>query len=82
MLGDPGTVTQEPRSHDWGLNIVRNWHLHFCMRPQTCFLSGKQLWFKQCYKGFRIITGPGESVEDYYYVEKNEFIIWNLRGKR
>jgi hypothetical protein len=32
--------------------------------------------------GARVITGPGTPVEEYYYIEKSEFIFWNLRGKK
>ena len=76
------SVTQEPRAQEWGLFQVNNWHLHFCLWPRTCYLSGKRLWFKKCYRGWRFITGPGTPVFDGYYIEKSEFIFWNLRGKK
>jgi hypothetical protein len=37
---------------------------------------------KYCYKGERMITGPGDPVFLDYYVDKTEFIIWNLKGKK
>jgi hypothetical protein len=73
---------QEPRGQDWGLNRAKLWELKICWRPQTCFLTGKQLWGKTAYKGTRWIHGPGEPVEEYYWVEKNEFIVWNLKGRK
>jgi hypothetical protein len=47
--------------------------------PRTCFLTGKPLWGKRAYRGIRWISGPGESIEEIFWVEKHEFIIWNLK---
>lgn len=77
MMDDLG-VSQSPREEDWGLNRVTDWKYKLCWRPQTCFLTGKQLWGSRAYHGTRIITGPGEPVIDDYWVEKNEFLIWRL----
>jgi hypothetical protein len=72
-------VTQGPRmADDWGLSRARGWKLVLCILPKTCFLTGKNLWGKRCYKGTRIITGPGEPVIEDYYIEKFEFIKWQL----
>ena len=73
-------VQQSPRSEDWGLKKARGWKLKRCWRPNTCFLTGRQLWGKKAYHATRIITGPGTPVEEDYWLEKNEFIMWNLRG--
>jgi hypothetical protein len=73
--------TQSPPSEDWGLNRASGWHLHFCLRPRKCFLTDRKLWFKLCYKGTRMITGPGEPVFVDYYIDKFEFIIWNLKRR-
>lgn len=75
-------VQQSPPSDDWGLNKAHGWKLKFCWLPQTCFLTGKQLWGSHAYHGARIITGPGEPVIDDYWIEKHEFLIWQItRGK-
>ena len=76
MYGD--VPDQSPRSEDWGFNKVTNWKLKRCWRPQTCFLTGKQLWGFVAYHGTRIITGPGDPVFDHYWVDKDEFLMWNL----
>jgi len=74
------TVTQAPRTEDWGLNRARGWKLKLCWTsPQTCFLTGKQLWGRQAYHGVRMIDGPGDPVINSYWIEKNEFIIWQLK---
>lgn len=76
------SVTQAPRSQDWGLRQVNNWQFQLCWMPKTCYLSGKPLWGKKCYKGSNRLTGLGTfATADDYYVEKNEFIIWNLTRK-
>lgn len=74
-----GYVSQAPREEDWGLQKAQNWQLKRCWRPETCFLTGVQLWGKKAYRGLRIITGPGEPIHEYYWVEKNEFILWKLK---
>ena len=71
-------VQQSPREEDWGLQKANGWVLKRCWRPQTCFLTGKQLWGKRAYYGVRMITGPGEPVIENYYIDKFEFIKWQL----
>jgi hypothetical protein len=63
----------------WGLSRVTAWDLELCWRPQTCFLSGQQLWGRRAYHGERWITGPGEPVVVHHWIEKNEFIMWQLK---
>lgn len=71
-------VQASPPSENWGLRKATGWKLTLCILPKTCFLSGKKLWGKRCYKGTRIITGPGEPVIEDYWIDKHEFLIWNL----
>ena len=73
-------VVGPARSEDWGLNHQTiGWHLHFCLWPRECFLTGQRIWFKTCYKGSRTITGPGEPVFIDHYVDRYEFLIWQLK---
>ena len=78
-MGDE--VQQSPLSDDWGLNKARGWKLKLCLTNKKCFLTGKSLFLKQAYYGVRTITGPGEPVFENYWIEKNEFLIWNLKGR-
>ena len=72
--------TQSPPSENWGLNHRGvKWHLHFCWLPSKCFLTDKNIWLKKCYKGTRMITGPGEPVSVDYYIDKHEFLLWQLK---
>ena len=67
-----------PPSEDWGLQKAQYWKLKLCWTPKNCFLSNKPLWGKRAYHGERWITGPGEPVVEHYWIDKNEFMIWNL----
>lgn len=76
---DPG-VMQAPIELDWGLNKVNNWNMKRCWTLQTCFLTGVRLWGKRAYHGTRVITGPGDDIIDHYWIERDEFILWKLKG--
>ena len=72
-------VTQAPPSQDWGLNRTRGWKLKMCWAPKKCFLTTKPLWGKWSYYGENWITGPGEPVVQEYWIERNEFLVWQLK---
>ena len=52
--------------------------LKFAWLPETCHLTGKRIWLKYAYRMTRIITGPGESIFEYRWHDKNAHIIWEL----
>lgn len=68
-----------PREEDWGLNRAKGWELKFCWRPKTCFLTGKQLWGKKAYRGIRWVHGPGDPIEEVYWVDKKEYFFWQFK---
>jgi len=72
-------TTQSSVYENWSLKQVRNWQLKFCWAPNRCALSGIFLWGRWAYRGIRLITGPGTPVEDVYWIDKNEFTIWQLK---
>jgi hypothetical protein len=51
----------------------------FAWFPETCHLSGKHIWLKKGYRLTRIITGPGDTIFEYRWHDKNEHIIWKLK---
>lgn len=51
----------------------------FAWLPQTCNLSGKRIWLKKGYRLTRMITGPGDTLFDYRWHDKDEHIIWKLK---
>lgn len=68
-----------PPEEDYGLTRVKWWDLKICWLPRRCFLTGQSLWGRLAYRGIRYIHGPGEPVQDIYWIEKHEFLLWNLR---
>lgn len=52
--------------------------LKFAWLPKTCYLTGNRIWLKKAYRMTRIITGPGESILEYRWHDKNAHIIWKL----
>jgi hypothetical protein len=71
-------ILQSSLSDDYGLNKARGWKLKLCWLPKKCFLSSKVLWGKNAYHAQRIITGPGDPVIEDYWLEKFEFMKWQL----
>jgi hypothetical protein len=65
--------------NDWGLNRITGWKLKRCWFPRRCFLTGKKLWSKHAYYGVNLITGPGEAITEPYWVDSDEFIMWQLK---
>ncbi len=68
-------------SGDWGLQRAQYWTLKLCWLPKKCRLSAKSLWGKRAYRGENWITGPGEPIVVYYWIDRNEFLVWNLKGR-
>ena len=74
-------VQQSPPSDDWGLNRAKGWRLKLCWLPKRCFLSKKSLWGKRAYHAVNIVTGPGDPIYVDYWLERSEFLFWNLKGR-
>ena len=53
--------------------------LKFAWLPETCYLTGNRIWLKKAYRMTRIITGPGESILEYRWHDKNTHIMWLLK---
>jgi hypothetical protein len=58
------------------------WKSKFALWPQRCVISGRCIFFETAYQGTAIYTGPGEPVYEHHWIEKNEFLLWNLKGKK
>lgn len=52
--------------------------LKFAWLPETCHISGKRIWLKYGYRLTRMIMGPGESIFEHRWHDKNAHIIWKL----
>lgn len=68
---------------NWRLLRVTKWKLRLCWRPETCSLTGMKLWGKQAYYGEYYggyVTYPDMDPDmEHYWIERNEFIIWQLK---
>lgn len=73
-------TTHAPLTDDWGLNRAQRWDLKLCWLPKKCFLTGKPLWGRLAYCGIRWIHGPGEHIEQVYWVDRHEYLLWRLKG--
>lgn len=73
-----------PRSEidDWCLSRAKHWRLQFCFLPKRCAVTGKQLWGKRAYHGYHILTGPGLPIDVHFWIDKDEFLFWNLKNKK
>lgn len=54
--------------------IARSWF------PKRDALTRRWLWLKPVMKGIRIISGPGTPVIETYWLDKDEYFIWKLKG--
>jgi hypothetical protein len=73
-------VTGSPPSEDWGLRCAKDWQLKFCWTPNRCALSGIDLWGRRAYRGAIWRHSSGTPVKDVYWVDRDEFIMWRLKG--
>ena len=56
------------------------WSMRFCWLPHRCALSNKLMWLKYAYKGTAMWTGPGEPVYEHRWHDKQEHLIWKIKG--
>ena len=56
------------------------WNKKFALWPRQCDQSGKRIWLEYAYKGTRMITGPGEPVFEYRWVNRKEYVFAQLKG--
>lgn len=65
---------------EYALSKTSNWELKFALVPHRCCKSQRLMWLTYAYKGTRIITGPGTPVIETFWMNKEDFIIWRLKG--
>ncbi|CAB4126004.1 hypothetical protein UFOVP181_234 [uncultured Caudovirales phage] len=56
------------------------WEKTFVLWPRTCDQSGKRIWLEYAYKGTRMITGPGDPVFLFRWVNRKEYVFAQLKG--
>jgi hypothetical protein len=68
----------QTQPYDYFYDKIIGTELKFAWLPKTCDISGKRIWLKKAYRMTRIITGPGESIFEYRWHDKNTHIMWKL----
>lgn len=63
---------------DWKTRI--GWERKFLFLPRRCIVSKKWMWLRTAYRGTVIVTGPGDPVMIYRWIQPNEFLLLRLRG--
>jgi hypothetical protein len=56
------------------------WQLQWCLLPRRCFYTNRLLWFKQAYMGTSILTGPGDPIFDYRWIDRKEYLFLKIKG--
>lgn len=56
------------------------WQLKFIVWPRRCYFTGKLLWMKLAYQGTSMLTGPGEPIFDFMWVERKEWLFQRIKG--
>lgn len=55
------------------------WKMSRPLFPRLCNLTGRLLWIKPAMLGTRIITGPGDSILEHYWVDSEAFMMHKLK---
>lgn len=56
------------------------WELEFMFWPRRCYYTGKHLWLRYAYVGTSILTGPGDSLFEYRWCERKEYLFLKIKG--
>lgn len=58
------------------------WTIKRPWMPKRDALSNKWLWIKPAMRGIRTITGPYSPITETYWVDKDEYFVWKLKGNK
>jgi hypothetical protein len=69
-------------TQDWNDAFFRKaqWKLEFAWSPHRCLISNRWIWLEPGYHGEAVWTGPGTPVFENYWLTKEEFLVWQLKG--
>jgi len=73
-----GNVMPQTQAYDHFYERMIGTEYKFAWLPHRCDISGKRIWLEYAYRMTRIITGPGESIFEYRWHDKNTHIMWKL----
>lgn len=63
------------------IRLCIGWEQKWSLWPRKCFYSNKSLWFKRAYKGTSMLTGPGEPIFEYRWVDSKQFLFLKIKGE-
>lgn len=61
-------------------NYNFNWNKRIAWLPKRCYVSNKRIWLRTGMEGVRMITGPGEPIFVYKWLDHNPYLIEKLKG--
>ena len=79
----PGFAFKRNQYHprdDWFYRNCVGWQLKFVWWPGTCDLTGRRLWLELAYRGTSLLAGPGDTIMDHRWHDKNEHLIFKIKG--
>lgn len=65
---------------DWFDRHCIGWEQKLSVWPRRCYYSNKLLWFKQAYMGTSVLTGPGDPIFEYRWVDPKQYLFLKIKG--
>ena len=56
------------------------WERQWSLLPRRCFYSNKSVWLKRAYRGTSMLTGPGDTIFEYRWVDSKEYLFLKIKG--
>lgn len=56
------------------------WEMSFAWLPERCDLTGRRIWLKEAYRGTSVLVGPGESIIEHRWHDRDEHLLFLLKG--
>lgn len=79
--GYAGKRAMAATKDDWFYRRCVGWELTVAWLPKRCDLTGRRIWLKEAWRGTGVLTGPGESIIEHRWHDKDEHLIFLLKGK-
>lgn len=69
-----------PQAYDPFKNRCLGTQYKFTWLPKQRHLTGKRLWFTYAYRQTALWTGNGDTIFEYRWYDKNEFLIARIKN--
>lgn len=73
-------MTNDDDYSNWFYRRCAGWKLKFALWPRRCDLTNNLIWLKHGYQGMAILTGPGEDIVEWRWHDKDEHLMWKIKG--